>query len=125
MLIRQYDHCPTGILGSTLGARSSKRGQLADTHVVFRSRAKLTDAVLRSVQQPEIVFRLFLPADEALEPDERTKVEIVVKDADVKRVVAAIAEHARLGGPGDGKIFVMECADAVQVRTGKHGEQIL
>lgn len=63
--------------------------------------------------------------EEALEPAERTKLEIVVKDADAKRVVAAIAESARTGSQGDGKIFMIACDDAVQIRTGKHGEQVL
>ena len=62
---------------------------------------------------------------EPLAPAERTKIEIVVKDGDVKRVVASIADNARTGSPGDGKIFVIDCIDAIQIRTGKHGEQVL
>lgn len=64
------------------------------------------------------------PEDE-LSHQERSKLEIVVKDADADRVVAAIAKNARTGSRGDGKIFVMECVDAVQIRTGRRGERVL
>lgn len=60
-------------------------------------------------------------AEEALEPDERTKLEIVVKDADEKKVVESIMKGARTGGAGDGKIFVSDCEDVVAIRTGKRG----
>ena len=29
--------------------------------------------------------------------------------------------NARTGGPGDGKIFVMNCDEVVAIRTGKRG----
>lgn len=61
------------------------------------------------------------PAEEALESDERTKLEIVVKDSDEKKVIKAIVQNARTGGPGDGKVFVMNCEEIVAIRTGKRG----
>lgn len=61
-------------------------------------------------------------AEEALASEERTKLEIVVKDADEKKVVEVIMKNARTGGPGDGKIFVMECSEVVAIRTGKRGD---
>jgi nitrogen regulatory protein PII len=36
-------------------------------------------------------------------------------------VVEAIRESASTGEPGDGKIFVIDVEDAVQVRTGERG----
>lgn len=60
-------------------------------------------------------------AEEALESEERTKLEIVVKDPDEKKVVETIMNNARTGGPGDGKIFVMDCAEVVAIRTGMRG----
>lgn len=53
---------------------------------------------------------------------ERIKLEIVVPDEQVETVLAVIAERARTGRTGDGKIFVTEVADAVRIRTGEHGE---
>jgi nitrogen regulatory protein PII len=61
------------------------------------------------------------PAEQALESEERTKLEIVVKDSDQKKVIDVIVEHARTGGPGDGKIFVMNCEEVVAIHTGKRG----
>ena len=60
-----------------------------------------------------------------LEPDERTKLEIVVRNSDAQKVVSAIAKNARTGSPGDGKIFVIACVDAMRIRTGERGEAAL
>jgi nitrogen regulatory protein P-II 1 len=60
--------------------------------------------------------------DSEPENEEMTKLELVVKDADVKRVLDAIAANARTGGPGDGKIFVLDCAEILSIRTGKRGD---
>lgn len=51
----------------------------------------------------------------------KTKVEIVVPDELVDRVVEAIATAARTGNIGDGKIFVHDLVDAVKIRTGERG----
>ncbi len=48
-------------------------------------------------------------------------VSVIVEDSKVEAVVAAIIEANKTGKPGDGKIFVMPCADAVRVRTGEAG----
>lgn len=63
--------------------------------------------------------------EHALEYDERAKLEIVVNDADVKRVVETIWKSARTGSKGDGKIFVIDCTDAVRIRTGEKGEDAI
>lgn len=53
---------------------------------------------------------------------ERVKLEIVVPDEQVETVLAVIAERARTGRTGDGKIFVTEVAEAVRIRTGERGD---
>ena len=60
-------------------------------------------------------------AEFILEHEDRAKIELVVKDSDAKKVVEAIMNNARTGGPGDGKIFVIECVDIVSIRTGERG----
>ena len=55
----------------------------------------------------------------------KTKVEIVVPDEWAERVVEAIAQAARTGKPGDGKVFVYDVAEAVKIRTGDRGEPAL
>ncbi|TMF98759.1 MAG: hypothetical protein E6I03_12810 [Chloroflexi bacterium] len=50
------------------------------------------------------------------------KVEAVVADAAADSVVAAIAEHARTGTVGDGKIWVTTVDTVMRVRTGEMGD---
>ena len=52
----------------------------------------------------------------------KVKIEIVVKDKDVEKVIDAIAESAYTGQIGDGKIFISEVKDAVRVRTRERGD---
>ncbi len=52
----------------------------------------------------------------------KVKVEILVTDAGADEVVAVIAEAARTGEIGDGKIWVTTVDEVVRIRTGEHGE---
>ncbi len=49
----------------------------------------------------------------------KVKLEVVVDDDQVSRVVEAIAAAARTGRIGDGKIFVSPVEQAVRIRTGE------
>lgn len=55
----------------------------------------------------------------------KVKIEVVVKDEMVDRVIEAIAEAARSGRIGDGKIFVLPVNEAVRIRTGERGDAAL
>ena len=50
---------------------------------------------------------------------------MVVEDDDVERVINAICDNAYTGEVGDGKIFVMDVAEAVRVRTRERGTKAL
>lgn len=50
------------------------------------------------------------------------KIETVVSDALLEKVVDTIREHARTGDPGDGKIFVYKITDVIRISTGERGE---
>ena len=52
----------------------------------------------------------------------KIKIEIVVADDVVDRVVKTIQETAKTGKIGDGKIFVWPIARAVRIRTAEAGE---
>jgi nitrogen regulatory protein PII len=54
---------------------------------------------------------------------QKVKIECVVADIPAEDVVEAIQEAAHTGEPGDGKIFVIDVAEAYQVRTGKTGTE--
>jgi len=49
---------------------------------------------------------------------QKLKVEVVVDDARVDMVVTAIAEAAKTGEIGDGKIFISAVDTVVRIRTG-------
>ena len=51
----------------------------------------------------------------------KTKIELAVDDSIAEQVVEAITNVARTGKIGDGKIFVIELAAAVRIRTGETG----
>ena len=51
----------------------------------------------------------------------KMKVELLVNDADVLKVVNVIESTARTGKIGDGKIFVLPVEDAMRIRTGERG----
>ena len=53
----------------------------------------------------------------------KVKLEVVVDDNLAARVVEAIAEAARTGRIGDGKIFVGTLDEAVRIRTGETGSE--
>ena len=56
---------------------------------------------------------------------QKLKVEVVVDNEKVKSVIAAIAEAAKTGEIGDGKIFVSQIDSVVRIRTGDLDENAL
>jgi len=52
----------------------------------------------------------------------KIKIEIVIIDSMVDRVVSTIIERAKTGSVGDGKIFVYPIDDVIRIRTGETGE---
>ena len=55
----------------------------------------------------------------------KIKMEIIVADDQVAKVVETIAETARTGRIGDGKIFVTPVDQVVRIRTGETGEDAI
>jgi nitrogen regulatory protein P-II 2 len=55
----------------------------------------------------------------------KVKLEVVVEDAIVDRVIEAIIEGARTEKIGDGKIFVYNCEQAYRIRTGETGDDAI
>jgi nitrogen regulatory protein P-II 1 len=49
----------------------------------------------------------------------KLKVEVIVSDGDVDKLVTAIMEAARTGKIGDGKVWVTPVESLVRVRTGE------
>lgn len=55
----------------------------------------------------------------------KVKIEIILKDADVEKIIGEIIGIVRTGRIGDGKIFVSDIKDVVRIRTGERGEYAL
>lgn len=53
---------------------------------------------------------------------ERTLINVVVRDKNVEKTVAAIQKSAQTGEIGDGRIFIIPIEDAVRIRTGERGD---
>ncbi len=51
----------------------------------------------------------------------KVKLEIAVNDEFVDPAVSAIAEAAKTGKIGDGKVFVTPLEDVIRIRTGERG----
>ncbi|MCE2989188.1 MAG: P-II family nitrogen regulator [Burkholderiales bacterium] len=55
----------------------------------------------------------------------KVKVEVVVTDDMLDRVIDAIMAAARTGKIGDGKIFVLPVEQVVRIRTGETGAEAI
>ncbi len=53
----------------------------------------------------------------------KAKIELAVSDDVAEQVVEAIANTARTGKIGDGKIFVTNLEEAIRIRTGETGAE--
>lgn len=55
----------------------------------------------------------------------KTKIEIVVEESMVEKVVETLMESAKTGKIGDGKIFVSSMEDTIRIRTGERGNSAI
>ncbi|HKX00329.1 MAG TPA: P-II family nitrogen regulator [Bryobacteraceae bacterium] len=55
----------------------------------------------------------------------KMKIELVVTDARLQEALKTLADAARTGKIGDGKIFIYEVAEAIRIRNDDRGEAAL
>jgi nitrogen regulatory protein P-II 1 len=55
----------------------------------------------------------------------KVKLEIVLADEMVEKVVQAITTAARTGKIGDGKIFLSRIDEAIRIRNDERGDNVL
>jgi nitrogen regulatory protein P-II 1 len=55
----------------------------------------------------------------------KIKLELVVPDSQLERIVNVISDSAKTGKIGDGKIFISSIENAVRIRNGDLGESAL
>ena len=51
----------------------------------------------------------------------KIKIELVLQDSDLDRIVGVITDSARSGKIGDGKIFVSSIEEVFRIRNGERG----
>lgn len=52
----------------------------------------------------------------------KIKLEVVIPDSMIDKVISTIIEKAKTGNIGDGKIFLYSLEDVIRIRTGDKGE---
>jgi nitrogen regulatory protein P-II 1 len=55
----------------------------------------------------------------------KVKIEVVVQDEILDKVLDAVTKAAKTGRIGDGKIFVIPVEDTIRIRTGETGEEAI
>jgi nitrogen regulatory protein P-II 1 len=55
----------------------------------------------------------------------KVKIEIIAKDDMVQQILSTVAEAAKTGRIGDGKIFVTPVDEVIRIRTGERGEEAI
>ena len=51
----------------------------------------------------------------------KTRIELIVNEEDLDRIIDVIVKNARTGEIGDGKIFVSDVEEVIRIRTGERG----
>ncbi len=68
---------------------------------------------------------MYRGAEYAVDFVPKVKVEVVVSDTAVKKVIDVVLRAAQTGQIGDGKIFVSDLTEVVRIRTGQTGEDAI
>ncbi len=55
----------------------------------------------------------------------KVRIDVVVQDEDVQKILSVVGDVARTGNVGDGKVFVVEVENAMRIRTGEKGTSAL
>lgn len=64
-------------------------------------------------------------AEYSIEFVPKIKIEVVVSNAVADRAIQAIMSKAKTGTIGDGKIFVIDVAQTIRIRSGESGDSAL
>lgn len=55
----------------------------------------------------------------------KTKIELMINDEDIEKVVHIIQKTAYTGNIGDGKIIILPMEDIIRIRTGERGNRAI
>jgi len=85
----------------------------------------MTDSEVRGFGRQKGQVERYRGSEFTVEFLQKLKVEVVVEDEKVNSVIDAIAEAAKTGEIGDGKIFITSIDSVVRIRTGDKDEEAL
>lgn len=96
-------------------------------------RAALTDVGIAGMTVTEVKgygrqkghTELYRGAEYMIEFLPKVKIEVAVSNDNLDVVIATIEKSAKTGKIGDGKIFVTSIEQAIRIRTGEQGQDIL
>ena len=102
-------------------------------HMLEDVRAALTDIGIFGLTVTEVKgfgrqkghTELYRGAEYVVDFLPKVKMEIIVADENLQRVIDAIVHFAKTGKIGDGKIFVAEAMQVIRIRTGETGEEAI
>lgn len=93
--------------------------------IIEAGAAGLTISEVRGFGRQKGHKELYRGAEYQVDFIPKIKIEVVVADDLVAKVLAAVEAAAKSGKVGDGKIFVTNVEEAVRVRTGERGPNAL
>jgi nitrogen regulatory protein P-II 1 len=83
----------------------------------------MTVSEVRGTGQQKGYTQHYRGAEYTVNLHQKVKIEIVTSEAQVESIVGAIAQAARTGEIGDGKIFLIPVLDSIRIRTDERGAE--
>jgi len=80
---------------------------------------------LKGLEDKKATLILYRGAEYVIDFLPKIKLDIIVSDKMVKKVIEAISTAAHTGKIGDGKIFVSNIEEVVRIRTSETGESAI
>lgn len=77
----------------------------------------LTVTEVKSYDNQESVTGIWYGKKFRIDLLSKTKIEIIVEDADVEKIVSIVTYRARTGNIGDGKVFILDVESIYCIRT--------
>ncbi|HET6440446.1 MAG TPA: P-II family nitrogen regulator [Anaeromyxobacter sp.] len=104
-----------------------KPSKLQDVHVALSAVGVkgMTVTEVRGYGRQKGHTEIYRGAEYQIDFVPKSRIEIAADDGDVQRIVETIKRTANTGKIGDGKIFVLDLAEAIRVRTGETGSSAL
>lgn len=85
----------------------------------------LTVTEVRGFGRQKMQTELYAGAEYVVDLLPKVRLEMIVEDSMLDKVIDAIIAAAHTGSVGDGKIFVMPIDDVIRIRTGERGKDAI